>query len=96
MASYDAADQSAGALTQEQALAEFREAGALLEGHFLLSSGKHSAAYLQCARVMMDPARGERLCAGLAAALREQLPAGLLDSVDLCVSPRHGRRGCRL
>ena len=38
-------------------LAEFRASKALLEGHFLLSSGRHSAHYLQCARVLMDPAR---------------------------------------
>ena len=44
-------------LTQEEALQEFRDAGALLEGHFILTSGYHSSAYLQCARVLMDPRR---------------------------------------
>ena len=49
------------ALTHEQVLDEFRAAGALLEGHFILSSGLHSPRYLQCARVLMDPARAARL-----------------------------------
>jgi orotate phosphoribosyltransferase len=51
----------------------FRESGALLEGHFLLSSGLHSPRYLQCARVLMDPARATLLGAELAAALRPLL-----------------------
>ncbi len=46
-------------------LREFRAAGALLEGHFILSSGRHSPVYLQCARVLMDPARAARLVARL-------------------------------
>ena len=51
-------------------LEEFREAGALLEGHFILSSGLHSAVYLQKALVLMEPARAERLCRALAARIR--------------------------
>ncbi|MCX5655876.1 MAG: orotate phosphoribosyltransferase [Planctomycetota bacterium] len=50
-------------------LKDFREAGALLEGHFLLTSGLHSPKYLQCAQVMQNPALAERLCAQLARAL---------------------------
>ena len=42
-------------LTHDDVLDEFRAAGALLEGHFILSSGLHSSRYLQCARVLMDP-----------------------------------------
>jgi orotate phosphoribosyltransferase len=52
----------------------FLEREALLEGHFLLSSGLHSATYLQCARVLMDPALATRLGAELASALRSVLP----------------------
>ena len=74
-------------MTREEVLAEFRAAGALLEGHFLLSSGKHSPVYLQCARVMMDPARGGRLCAALADTIRGRLGA---DSIDIVVSPAMG------
>lgn len=54
-------------------LALFRERGALLEGHFLLSSGLHSARYLQCALVLMDPELATRLGAELAALLRPLL-----------------------
>lgn len=56
-------------MTPEQVLAEFRDAGALLDGHFILSSGLRSARYLQCARVLMDPRRAERLARALAALL---------------------------
>src|SRR5207244_3181493 len=51
----------------------FRERGALLEGHFLLSSGLHSPRYLQCARVLMDPPLATRLGAQLAETLRPLL-----------------------
>ncbi|TCT11513.1 orotate phosphoribosyltransferase [Tepidamorphus gemmatus] len=74
------------ALEQAAVLEEFRQAGALLEGHFVLSSGRHSAAYLQCARVMMDPRRGERLCAALAGDIRARFE----DPFDLVVSPAMG------
>lgn len=70
-------------LTAAQVLDEFRAAGALLEGHFLLSSGLHSSVYMQCARVLMDPVRAERLVAGLAARL-EATP------VDMVVAPAMG------
>ena len=73
-------------MTDEQILAEFRDADALLEGHFILSSGLRSPRYLQCARVLMDPARAERLARALAA----KLPADLRESIDLVVSPAMG------
>jgi orotate phosphoribosyltransferase len=65
----------------------FRASGALLEGHFLLSSGMHSPYYLQCARVLMEPARATRLCAALIARLRRELP-GL--SIAAVVAPALG------
>jgi orotate phosphoribosyltransferase len=52
----------------------FRAKGALLEGHFLLTSGLHSPRYLQCARVLMDPPVATRVGARIAEALREVLP----------------------
>jgi orotate phosphoribosyltransferase len=58
----------------EDLLGLFRERGALLEGHFLLSSGLHSPSYLQCARILMDPPLASRLGAALAAELRTALP----------------------
>jgi orotate phosphoribosyltransferase len=73
-------------LSHEDVLNEFRAAGALLEGHFILSSGLHSPRYLQCARVLMDPARAARLCEALA----EKLRAGGVGDIDLVVSPAMG------
>src|SRR5258707_8644726 len=73
-------------MTDDQILAEFRAADALLEGHFILSSGLRSPRYLQCARVLMDPARAERLARALAA----KLPAELRDRIDAVVSPAMG------
>src|SRR3954449_11123434 len=73
-------------LTDDQILAEFRAADALLEGHFILSSGLRSPRYLQCARVLMDPARAERLARALAA----KLPAEIRDAIDAVVSPAMG------
>ncbi len=70
----------------DRILDEFRDAGALLEGHFILSSGLRSARYLQCARVLMDPQRAERLARALAA----KLPADVLDAIDVVVSPAMG------
>ena len=62
-------------------LALFKERGALLEGHFLLTSGLHSPRYLQCARVLMDPPLATRLGADLAAALRPLLGASAPGAV---------------
>ena len=73
-------------MTDDEILAEFRAADALLEGHFILSSGLRSPRYLQCARVLMDPARAERLARALAA----KLPQIVLDQVDVVVSPAMG------
>ena len=72
-------------MTQDEVLNEFRAAGALLSGHFILSSGLHSPNYLQCARVLMDPARAGRLCAALAAQVK-----ALGVSIDLEASPAMG------
>jgi len=73
-------------MTDDQILAEFRAADALLEGHFILSSGLRSPRYLQCARVLMEPARAERL----ATALAEKIPAEIRERIDVVVSPAMG------
>jgi len=73
-------------MNEAEVLAEFRAAGALLEGHFILSSGLHSPSYLQCARVLMDPARAARLAEALAATI----PAGLKARIEIVVSPAMG------
>ena len=73
-------------MSDEQILAEFRAADALLEGHFILSSGLRSPRYLQCARVLMDPARASRLAEALAA----KIPPEIRDRIDAVVSPAMG------
>ena len=73
-------------MTEDAILDEFRAAEALLEGHFILSSGLRSARYLQCARVLMDPKRAEQL----ARALADKLPVAITESVDAVVSPAMG------
>lgn len=73
-------------MTEEEILAEFRAADALLEGHFVLSSGLHSPRYLQCARVLMDPARASRL----ASALARSLPLEIKSKIEMVVSPAMG------
>ncbi len=73
-------------MQEEEVLAEFRASKALLEGHFLLSSGRHSAHYLQCARVLMSPDRAGRL----AVALASKLPHDVRKQIDKVVSPAMG------
>ncbi len=73
-------------MQDEEVLAEFRASKALLEGHFLLSSGRHSAHYLQCARVLADPMRASRLAAALAA----RIPRDLRKDIAKVVSPAMG------
>ena len=73
-------------MTEEGVLAEFRAAGALLEGHFILSSGLHSPFYLQCARVLMEPTRASRLASALAASI----PRELRSRIGIVVSPAMG------
>ncbi len=73
-------------MNDEEILAEFRASEALLEGHFLLSSGRHSAHYLQCARVLMNPERAARLAAELA----RRIPRDLRKTITRVVSPAMG------
>lgn len=73
-------------MTDEEILAEFRAADALLEGHFILSSGLRSPRYLQCARVLMDPMRGARLASALVA----RMPRDIRSAVEIVVSPAMG------
>jgi orotate phosphoribosyltransferase len=58
-------------VTDAEILKAFGDVEALLEGHFLLSSGLHSSRYLQCALVLQDPPLAERLCKALAAKLSD-------------------------
>lgn len=72
-------------MTQDEVLNEFRASNALLEGHFILSSGRRSAVFLQKMRVFQHPDRTERICKALAAQIREKF-----GKVDMVVSPAMG------
>ena len=72
-------------MTQDEVLAEFRAAGALLEGHFILSSGLRSPVFLQKMFIFMDPVRTETLCKALA----EKAEAAF-GKIDYVVSPAMG------
>jgi orotate phosphoribosyltransferase len=74
------------AVTEDEILAEFRAADALLEGHFILSSGLRSSRYLQCARVLMNPARAARLAEALVASI----PTEIRAQIDMVISPAMG------
>lgn len=65
---------------------EFEDAQAILTGHFILSSGLHSDTYLQCARVLMNPARAGRLCAALA----DKVKAEVRTPIDMVIAPAMG------
>ena len=73
-------------MNDDAILDEFRQAEALLEGHFILSSGLRSSRYLQCARVLMDPRRAQRLCDELAS----RLPDDVRESIEVVISPAMG------
>ncbi len=72
-------------MTADDVVNEFRDAGALLEGHFILSSGKHSPVFLQKMFIFQDPVRTARICTALADAIRAKFGA-----VDLIVAPAIG------
>ncbi len=69
-----------------EVLGIFREAGAVLEGHFILTSGLRSPIFLQKARVFMHADKTERLCRALALKIREQVPG----RIDYVVGPAIG------
>ncbi len=73
-------------MLEDEILSEFRSSQALLEGHFLLSSGRHSAHYLQCARVLMDPMRASRL----AVAIAQKIPREIRSQIQKVVAPAMG------
>lgn len=73
-------------MTRDEVLQVFRDAGAMLEGHFILSSGLHSPVFLQKARVFMYPEKTEILCRALAARIRASVPG----RIDYVVSPALG------
>ncbi len=74
-------------LSDAEVINEFEVAQAILRGHFVLSSGLHSDTYLQCARVLMNPKRAEKICAALVEKIKQQLGG---QAVDLVVAPAMG------
>ena len=73
-------------MNKEDVIREFKEAGALLEGHFILSSGLHSSKYLQCALALSEPSRAQRLSASLG----EKILENIKIKIDIVVSPAMG------
>jgi orotate phosphoribosyltransferase len=66
-----------------------KESGAMLEGHFLLTSGRHSDRYFQCAKLLQYPDRAASALAGVAERIREDIKAGKL-AIDAVVGPAMG------
>jgi orotate phosphoribosyltransferase len=75
-----------GAMSEAEVIDVFRQAGAILEGHFILSSGLRSPVFIQKARVFQYPDKTEKLCRALAQKVR----AAGYGYVDLIVSPAIG------
>ena len=86
-------------LTDKEILEEFRKADAVLNGHFVLSSGLHSDTYIQCARALMNPIRAKKLCANLAKKIVAKFGTNF---ADIIVAPAMGgvvvgyEMGCQL
>jgi len=74
-------------IKEQEILQEFEQAKAILKGHFILSSGLHSDTYMQCARVLMDAKRSEKLCGELAKKIENKLGKNFADIV---VAPAMG------
>ena len=70
-------------LTQERVMEILKEAGVLLEGHFRLTSGKHSNKYLQCAKIFRNTKYSEELCAALAEEFKD-------EGVEVVIGPALG------
>ena len=70
-------------LSQERVLEILKEAGVLLEGHFLLTSGRHSNKYLQCAKIFQNAKYSEELCEDLAKLYKD-------SGVDVVIGPAIG------
>ncbi len=70
-------------MDKEQVLSIFRNSGALLEGHFQLTSGLHSPNYFQCARVLQYPHYAEQLCGEIAHQFRS-------DGISVVIAPALG------
>ena len=72
-------------LSLEESLRILKETNALIEGHFILSSGLHSPKYVQCAQLMSKPSQAQKICDSLAAKIIKEI-----DDFDLILSPAMG------
>ena len=72
-------------LSYEESLKILKETNALVEGHFILSSGLHSAQYIQCAQLLSKPTKALQLCNSLAEKIRNNF-----NNFDLILSPAMG------
>ena len=72
-------------LSLEESLKILKETKALIEGHFILSSGLHSPKYVQCAQLMSKPSKAAKICQSLAKKIKIEL-----NNIDLILSPAMG------
>tara|TARA_B100000575_G_scaffold290897_1_gene295544 strand:+ start:701 stop:1282 length:582 start_codon:yes stop_codon:yes gene_type:complete len=72
-------------LSLEESLKILKETNALIEGHFILSSGLHSSKYIQCAQLMSKPNKAIKICESLAGKIRNEF-----NEIDLILSPAMG------
>jgi len=72
-------------LSLKNSLAVLRKTNALLEGHFVLSSGLHSPSYVQCAKLLSNPSRASKICLSLSKKIKKKI-----NKIDLVLSPAMG------
>ena len=72
-------------LSHKKSLDILRKTNALLEGHFVLSSGLHSSKYIQCAKLLSFPAKAEKICKSLALKIKRKF-----KKIDLILAPAMG------
>ena len=72
-------------LSYKESLKILKETNALLEGHFILSSGLHSGMYVQCAQLMSKPSKASKICASLADKIKKEF-----TKIDLILAPAMG------
>ena len=72
-------------LSSEESLKILKETNAVIEGHFILSSGLHSSKYVQCAQLMSKPSQALKICESLAKKIKIEL-----DEFDQILSPAMG------
>ena len=72
-------------LSLKNSLAVLRKTNALLEGHFVLSSGLHSPSYIQCAKLLSHPSKANKICLSLSKKIKKKI-----KKIDIILSPAMG------